>query len=133
MKYEFTNFSDGSRARYVVGTHTGKSLVRENYRVHRRDIKDSHDLRASLRAGRYTSLGTYPIFFITCEADTLCFDCVAANYRQVSSAIRYPWSDRGFQVAHLDVNYESDLQCAECSKQIESAYGVASDESDSGE
>jgi len=96
--------------------------VRENYRKHHAAIKTTHDLRATLRAGRYTSLGGYPLFFYTSDGAALCFACCAKEYRQVSTEIRER-SNCGFRVVGAEINYEDkELTCDHCSKAIESAY-----------
>jgi hypothetical protein len=123
-RYEFYNHSDGSRVRVPAGSIGGPaSLIREVYRMHRRDIHNSIDLRATLRAGKYTSLGCYPVFLITSDCCALCMDCARAEYRNVSRAIREKFND-GWRVTNCEVNYEDkELYCDHCSQPIESAYG----------
>jgi len=98
-------------------------VIREGYRMHVHTIQDTHQFRACLRAGRYTSIGSYPIFFFTGDGAAVCFTCAKKEYRQVSKAIRDKTSN-DWRVVGCDVNYEdSDLICDHCSKPIESAYG----------
>ena len=107
----------------VLATRDGPYVViRENYRVQHARIETTHDLRATLRAGRYTSLGGYPLFFYTSDGAALCFACCAKEYRQVSTEIRER-SNCGFRVVGAEINYEDkELTCDHCSKAIESAY-----------
>ena len=98
-------------------------VTREGYRGHCAEIRTTQQLRATLRAGKYTSLGSYPVYLYTSDGAALCFDCAREEYRQVSRAIREKASD-GWRVVGCDVNYEStDLYCDQCNKSIESAYG----------
>jgi hypothetical protein len=87
------------------------------------NITNTQELKATLRAGENTFPGCYPMFFITSDGAALHFDCVRENLRYVSDSIRNEQND-GWRVVAVDVNYEdNDLQCDQCSKQIESAYG----------
>ena len=126
-RWEFFTHADGSRVRLPIGKSGPASLERLRYRMHCRDIEDTRDLRATLRAGKYTSLGSYPVFLMTSDSACLCLDCARAEYRSISASVRHRTND-GWRVVACDVNYESELYCEHCSKQIESAYGVASDE-----
>lgn len=126
-RWEFFTHSDGTRVRLHIDRLAPVSCVRPMYRAHCLTISNTHELRATLRAGRFTSLGSYPVYFATADSDTLCFGCVLANYRLVSQAIRTGF-DNQWRVIGCDVNYESELYCAHCSNPIESAYGVFSHE-----
>jgi hypothetical protein len=100
-----------------------KTPLRKNYDRHHATIITTMDLRATLRAGRFTWPGCYPLFFIASDGGALCFDCVRKDYRRVSNSIRHKMHD-GWKVEACDVNYEdNELVCDHCSKQIESAYG----------
>lgn len=122
-KFEFFNHSDGSRVRVPAGKIGPPSLVRTLYRAHVREINDTHALRAALRAGKYTSLGSYPVFYIVSDGESLCVNCVRENYRVISSAVRERSRD-GWRVIACDVNYEDiTMTCAHCGQLIESAYG----------
>lgn len=107
---------------YVESPKLG-TIVRPNHYGHCQTINTSFDLRQTLRAGRYTSLGSYPVFLYTSDGAALCWECCRKEYRQVSTAIREKSSD-GFRVVGCEINYEDDdLMCDHCSKPIESAYG----------
>jgi hypothetical protein len=125
-KYEFFNHSDGSRVRVPFGKCFPASLVRERYRMHTREIETTIDLRANLRAGKLTSFGCYPTFFLMVDGAAICHDCMRASYRQASQAIRDKDSRSGWLPVACDVNYEEpDLTCDDCNQPIESAYGEA--------
>ena len=86
-------------------------------------VKDTKDLRAALRMGSYTSLGGYPIFFVTSDGEAMHPNCVRENYRQVSTAIREHQTWDSWHVFGCDINYEDpDLYCVHCNESIESAY-----------
>ena len=60
----------------------------------------------------YSSVGSYPIFYVTKRSGVLCADCANAQGRKHDDPV----------VAH-DANWEDpDLYCDDCSKRIESAY-----------
>jgi hypothetical protein len=109
----------------VLATREGPyKVIRENYRVSHARIATTHDLRATLRAGRFTSVGGYPLFFYTSDGAALCFECAAREYRQLSEALRTNAND-GWRVVGVEINYEdATLTCDHCSKPIESAYAV---------
>jgi len=63
---------------------------------------------------KFTSMGCYPILYLTGRSDVLCPDC-ANEYEAGSDDPEAP------QV--FDINWEDpDLYCDECSQRIESAY-----------
>jgi hypothetical protein len=61
---------------------------------------------------KYTSLGCYPIIYITTQGNVMCADCA------------YTTSD---QVSDGDVHWEGESHfCEECNCEIHSAYGIPS-------
>jgi hypothetical protein len=99
-------------------------INRKDFRGHFTAITNTREFRATLRAGKYTSLGSYPIYFYTSDGAALCWDCAREEYKQISQSIREKSSERGWRVVGCDINYENnDLTCDNCSKPIESAYG----------
>jgi hypothetical protein len=57
---------------------------------------------------RYTSLGCYPILYLTHREEVLCCDCASDNRRELNIA---------------GINWENPhVYCDECSERIESAY-----------
>lgn len=85
------------------------------------------DFGRALRAGPYTSLGCYPVFFVCSDGEALSFEAAKENARRICEAIRDRSND-GWRVIGADVNWEdSSLFCAHSGKRIESAY-VAEEE-----
>lgn len=121
-RWDFFNHSDGSRVRVPTGKIGSVSLERAVYRMHCVEIASTRDMRATLRAGKYTLMGSYPVYLVTSDGACLCMDCARKEYRQVSYAVRHSLND-GWRVVSCSVNYEDDqLTCDHCSKMIESAY-----------
>jgi hypothetical protein len=91
------------------------------------DQKDSLPLRRVLRGHRYTSHGSYPLFFVMADDGCLCFSCAVENRAELVRALKdsssasdvLQWRPYG-----VDVNYESEIECSHCHAGIESAYGV---------
>ena len=65
----------------------------------------------------FTFVGSYPLFYLTSKDSIRCASC--ANDEE--------------DIASCHVNYESRITCDECSEEIESAYGVADDDSEESE
>jgi len=78
----------------------------------------------AINAGAYAWPGSYPKFFATLSGDCLCFRCAAENRRLIAKNLRgrLPYSDHGWVVEAVYVNWENELWCAECQKPIECAY-----------
>jgi len=76
-----------------------------------------------LRNGQYGWPGGYPMFFVTCDGETISFEAVYAERRQVFRAHiqdnrRDQWALCGY-----DVNWEdASMYCVHTGKRIESAY-----------
>lgn len=63
--------------------------------------------------------GGYPLYYLTGDCETLCPKCVNDNLSLCVDGIDDSW-----KVTHYDINWEcTDMQCANCYSQIESAYG----------
>jgi hypothetical protein len=94
-------------------------VVRERYECHLARIANTLELRASLRAGIYTSVGGYATAFVTSDGALLCHACVRAEQRQVSEAIRHKLGD-GWRVVALTCECDSDesAQCEHCNNEI---------------
>jgi hypothetical protein len=103
--------SDGS-----LWNERRKRVVRERYAGHFAPTLRGQpecttlDIRATLRAGPYTSFGGYALAFLTSDGAALCFKCVRENYRQVSESTREGWND-GWNVAGLLCEADSDSEC----------------------
>lgn len=79
---------------------------------------------------RYTSVGSYPLFLVMADGECLCADCVREEFKRIGRATRDNERPGGWCAATVDVNWESELFCANCNKQIESAYGVPEEDTD---
>jgi hypothetical protein len=85
------------------------------------------NLMRDLRAGKYTSIGCYPTYFITSDGEALSHEAVRENLWCVARAT-HQWSKRrtypsAWAVIGSEINWENpDLRCAHTGKRIESAY-----------
>jgi hypothetical protein len=90
-------------------------------------ITTPSEFARALRAGPYTSLGCYPVYFVCSDGEALSFEAAKENARRICEAIRDRSND-GWRVIGADVNWEdSSLFCAHSGQRIESAY-VAEEE-----
>ncbi len=68
--------------------------------------------------------GGYPRLLVMSDGECLCHICARGNYRLISAATRHPRSDRGWEVAAVDIHWEGAPEsCTHCGAQIDSAYG----------
>lgn len=100
---------DGSLSRWNGPGHMVRE-IRTLYSRHKRNLETGADVRAALRAGSSTDLGGYRLAFLTTDGDCLCFDCVRANLRQVTYAVRHKLHD-GWRVMGLTGEHEIDDEC----------------------
>lgn len=71
---------------------------------------------------KYTSVGSYPLFFITKDGEALSFDTAKAEADQIREAIRDE-DNSGWRVVAVDVNWEDpELYDSHSGERIESAY-----------
>ncbi len=97
-------------------------VVRKNYAKHHRVIENISDLKATLRAGQWTCLGGYPLYFITSDGAVLSFESVREEFYQCCYSIKHGLND-GWRVVGCEINYEeADLICDHSSKPIQCAY-----------
>lgn len=102
--------------------------VRTGYRHQRLDLDASplqalHQVKAALRAGPFTSLGAYPLYFVTHDGAALSFDAVQEQFAQVCDQHMNDYA-AGWRITAVSVNYEdADLFCDHTSKRIDPAYG----------
>lgn len=68
---------------------------------------------------KYSSVGCYPVFYLTADNSVLCPECVEENLEQCCDKDDPQWF-----VVDSDANWESQMCCDHCSEDIESAYGV---------
>lgn len=73
----------------------------------------------SIRDGAYTSIGSYPKFWITSTNEAICYQCIKDNCLDMGRAINRTLFGR---IVGCDINWESQMDCNECSAEIESAY-----------
>lgn len=118
----FISDSDGALHDTRDSNWSAKPL-RANYRKHHRAIETVADFKACLRAGKFTDLGGYPLYFITHDGAALSFESATEMFRPIARAIADKFND-GWRIVACDVNYEdSELFCVHSYKQIPSAYG----------
>lgn len=87
-------------------------------------IKTVRALLDALRQGRFSSVGGYPLFFLTHDGECLDPATVRAEIWQIARAVRDQarWNAQWLVVAH-DVNWESmDMVDAHTNEPIECAY-----------
>ncbi len=92
-------------------------------------ITSVHELIRALRAGKFTSIGSYPTYFIAHDGGTLSHEAIRENLWQVARATRdYPTNKwnldlRQWAIYSVEVNWEDpDLYCDHTGERIESAY-----------
>lgn len=95
------------------------ATVREKYSFTFSRIRNTKELRATIRNGKYSQFGGYPLFLYASDGDTLCFDCVEKDYKSLAHDY-----NGNTAIVGCEINYEDQhMYCAHCNKQIESAYG----------
>lgn len=82
------------------------------------------DLSASLREGKFTSLGSYPKFWVTADGSVLSYEAIMqCPMRYLRATGRAGWHEPDYQVVGCDVNWEDrELYCDDTGERIESAY-----------
>jgi hypothetical protein len=88
------------------------------------EIATFKDFISALREGPYTSIGSYPKFFITSDGETLSFRAAKENAGRIARTIRDEDVYSGWMVVAVDVNWEDpNLYCCHLPHtRIESAY-----------
>ena len=88
-----------------------------------------HDLVSDLRGGKYTSVGSYPKYWITSDGGALSYEAIRENIMQVGRSTRDGAKD-GWCVVACAINYEDpELFCDHTGNRIESAYAEPEEES----
>jgi hypothetical protein len=73
-----------------------------------------------LRSGPFTSVGSYPLFFVLGGSDPICFAEAKRGAFRLARAIR---DKAKWAPTHIDVNWESpELYCEHTGERIVSAY-----------
>jgi hypothetical protein len=86
------------------------------------NITTVKELMQSLREGPFTSVGSYPKYYITADGETLAFKTVKEELGQIARAIRDKNNDQ-WRVIAANVNWEdTELYCSHTTDRIESAY-----------
>lgn len=80
------------------------------------------DVKAALRAGPYTDVGGYPLYFVTRDGAALSFEAAREQFRQVAWDFLKDAST-GWRIDGLEINYEDfDLRCDHTGARIPAAY-----------
>lgn len=96
--------------------------IRPQHEWHYSRISKARHVAATLRAGCVTWPGCYPLYFITCDGEAMCFDCVRKEFRRIVAD--FLTGDSGWKIAACEMNEENqDLFCCHCNEQIPSAWG----------
>lgn len=102
-----------------------QGVLRENYCTTHAIIRSVADLKATLRAGKYSWPGCYPLYFVTSDGAALSFEAVEQEFRNVADSVRHRLDD-GWRVTGCCINWDdNDLVCEHTGEKIESAYGDA--------
>ena len=84
-------------------------------------IGNSHELRATIRAGGYAWPGGYPMVLVCADGEFISFDAAKREYKMLSNDFHHFPRQR---IVGCFIHYEgSPIECALSGEQIESAYG----------
>lgn len=72
----------------------------------------------------YTLPGGYPKFLVMNDSECLCHKCAKENYSLIVRSTGFNYFD-GWQAYGVEINLESEINCARCGDSIESAYEVS--------
>lgn len=97
--------------------------VRWNYKISDASANTLTLVKAALRAGPYTDLGGYPLYFTTMDGAALSYDAVREQFAQVCGD-HMDGTSTGWRITGVAINYEdATLTCDHTGKPIPSAYG----------
>ena len=86
-------------------------------------IRNSRDLRATIRNGGYAWPGRYPLVFLCSDGECLSFKTAREEYRNITRAIRDK-DNSGWRIVGCFIHWEGGpLIDAHSGEMIESAYG----------
>lgn len=81
------------------------------------------DFGIALKHGPYTSVGGYPVYFVTADGGALSFATAWNERSNIVDAINGRGGDKGWRVVALEVNWENaELYDDHTGERIESAY-----------
>lgn len=104
--------------------------LRPAYKGTRGIVETVAHVKAALRAGAFTGLGGYPLYFITGDSEAVSFDAIRDNFREVIEAFASGHRHDSWLPVAIEVNYEdAHLTCAHTGKPIPSAYSADEEES----
>lgn len=87
------------------------------------EIRTIQDLKDAIRQGKYSSVGSYPLFFLASDGETLSIESVKENLRECFDAIKRQDTTGGWLIVGHDVNWEDPYMfCSHSGDRIESAY-----------
>lgn len=129
-EHMFVSDADGALYDTRLEQWSGKPL-RRDYRGHFGDITNAAKFKAALRAGQYSDVGGYPLYFILADGESLSFDGALLNFKSIVREFAIPLREQGdWRVVSCQINYEdTDLHCVATGKLIPSAYGETGVES----
>ena len=91
-------------------------------------IRDSIDSVKNIIRNPYAWPGGYTKMMVMADGETLCSDCVKANYRLILRATR-SMDGSGWQAHAADIHWEgAPMYCANCNKELPSEYGDPDDQ-----
>ncbi len=97
-------------------------------RVHSMRNMTVDDFQESLKCGPFSSVGSYPLFWLTSDGCTLSHKAVVEMSDDINDAIRTQ-TDNGWRVVAISTNFEdAELYCDHTGDRIESAYAEPEDD-----
>ena len=96
--------------------------LRKQYRFTFKNIKTVSQFKATLRNGRFTDLGGYPLYFLTSDGQPMSFEAAESEAKEIIEAIRKK-DNSGWRIVGCYINYEdNEMFCCHTNEQIEPAY-----------
>ncbi len=114
---------DGGLYDTRIKYHPHVKPIRAVYKVHTSTIDTLAQVKASLRAGQYTTWGMYPLYFVTRDGGALSFEAVRECFDQVCWDFMND-ANTGWRIEALTINHEdTSLYCDHTGQLIPSACG----------
>ena len=93
--------------------------LRDRYAYPFGTIKTFIEFKSTLRHGSRIAESNLPLFFVSYDLHSLCFDCARKHYRKIILAIKKNARKSGFFINACQVNFDQeDLTCDHCESQI---------------